>query len=52
MIKRLLSRFTMIKGERAFYDRVAGKHVYYWTDCYFNKYLAISKWGYRVKCKN
>jgi len=50
MIKNLISRFTMVKTTRVgFYDRVAGKNVYYWQDCYFETYMAASKWTYRIK---
>ena len=36
MIKNLISRWTMVKLTRTpFYDKVAGKMVYYWQDYYF-----------------
>ena len=31
------------------YDRKAGQMIYYWQDCYFQEYMAASKWSYRVK---
>lgn len=50
MIKNLISRFTMVKTTRTpFYDPIAGKMVYYWQDCYFEQYMATSKWSYRIK---
>ena len=32
-----------------FYDNVAGRMVYYWQDCYFQTFMASSKWGFRIK---
>ena len=50
MIKNIISRFTMIKTTQlAMYDIVINKNIYYWQDCYFQKYMAASKWGYRLK---
>ena len=50
MIKNLISRWTMVKTTRApFYDKVGGKMIYYWQDCYFETYMAASRWGYRIK---
>lgn len=50
MIKSIISRFTMVKITRApFYDAIAGENIYYWQDCYFEQYMAASKWSYRVK---
>jgi hypothetical protein len=50
MIKNLISRWTMVKLTRTpFYDKVAGKMVYYWQDCYFEQYMAASRWSYRIK---
>jgi hypothetical protein len=50
MIKKLISRWTMVKTTRTgFYDRVAGKMIYYWQDCYFEEYMAASPWSYRIK---
>lgn len=50
MIKNLISRFTMVKTTREpFYDPFAGGMVHYWQDCYFETYMAASRWGYRIK---
>jgi len=50
MIREFISRWTMVKTPRVgFYDRVAGKMVYYWQDCYFEQYMASSRWGFRIK---
>lgn len=50
MIKNLISRWTMVQLTRAgFYDGIAGKMVYYWQDCYFEQYMASSRWGFRIK---
>lgn len=40
----------MVKTTREdFYDSVAGQNIYYWQDCYFQTFMAASKWGYRIK---
>jgi len=40
----------MVKLARApFYDKVLGNTVYYWQDCYFEQYMASSRWGFRIK---
>lgn len=50
MIKNLISRWTMVKLTRTpFYDKVAGKMIYYWQDYYFEQYMAPSAWSYRIK---
>ena len=50
MIKNLISRWTMVKTTRTpFYDKVDEKMIYYWQDCYFQQFMAASKWGYRIK---
>lgn len=52
MIKNIISRLTMVKtSENGFWDGISKDNVYYWQDCYFNIYLACSKWGPRVKIK-
>lgn len=49
MIKNLISRWTMVKLTRTpFYDNT-GDMVYYWQDCYFQQYMASSRWGFRIK---
>jgi hypothetical protein len=50
MIKNIISRFTMVKtGRVGFCDKVSGEMVHHWQDYYFQKYMASSKWGFRVK---
>lgn len=50
MIKNLISRLTMVKTTRSpFYYKVGGDMVYYWQDCYFEQYIASSRWGFRIK---
>lgn len=50
MIKNLISRCTMVKTTRTpFMDKIAGKQIYYWQDCYFEQYMAASRWSYRIK---
>lgn len=41
----------MVKSSTAFWDYTERKAVHYWVDCYFDKYLASSRWGYRIKLK-
>ena len=52
MIKWIISRVTMVKLGKSFWDKVAQKPVYYWRDCYFDVYMASSRWGLRVKMNN
>lgn len=49
MIKWIISRLTMVKLGEAFYDKIEDKPVYYWRDYYFDRYMATSRWGFRVK---
>ena len=50
MIKNLISRFTMVKTTReGFWDSIANQKIYYWQDCYFDEYMAASRWSYRIK---
>jgi len=51
MIKKIISRVTMVKTGRSFWDNYGKQQIYYWQDYYFQKFLAPSKWGYRVKIK-
>lgn len=40
----------MVKTTRTpFMDKIAGKQIYYWQDCYFEQYMAASRWSYRIK---
>lgn len=52
MIKWIISRLTMVKLNKAFYDHIEEKPVYYWRDYYFDRYMASSRWGFRVKLNN
>jgi hypothetical protein len=50
MIKNLISRWTMVKiTKKPLYDRIENKVIYYWQDCYFETYMAASRWSYRIK---
>jgi hypothetical protein len=49
MIKKLKSRFTMNPTGESFTDIVTWDTVKYWVDCYNQKWMAVSKWGFRVK---
>lgn len=50
MIKNLISRWTMVKTTReGFWDSIANQKIYYWQDCYFEQYMAASRWSYRIK---
>ncbi len=50
MIKNFISRWTMVrKPGEGFWDSIANKKIYYWQDCYFDTYMAASKWGFRIK---
>lgn len=51
MIKKLKSRFTMKPTGAAFTDLVTWDVVHYWEDCYGEVWMAVSKWGFRVKVK-
>jgi len=49
MIKWIISRLTMIRGDSALYDNIGKLNVYYYKDYYFDTYLASSRFGMRVK---
>ncbi len=51
MIKNIISRFTMVKTGRSFWDNSGQKEIYNWRDCYFQKFAAASRWGYRMQIK-
>ena len=52
MIKELISRLTMVKTDRAStYDLISGRKLSYYQDCYFQIFLAESRWGYRMRIK-
>ena len=40
MIKEIISRLTMSRETCAFVDNVSGKEVFYYTDCYGDRWLA------------
>lgn len=42
----------MVKLGQSFWDSVEHKPVYYWRDCYFDRYMASSRWGFRVKLES
>ena len=50
MIKNIISRLTIVKTpNEGFQDSINRKKVYYWQDCYFDCYMASSRFGNRVK---
>ena len=49
MIKALKSRLTMKPTGASFMDVVTWDLVQYWEDCYGDKWMAVSKWGTRIK---
>lgn len=50
MLKEIISRLTMVKNSKnGFYDNVGKCPVYFWTDYYFDEYIASSRWGVRFK---
>ena len=49
MIKNIISRLTMIKSRKLIYDPIKKELLYYWTDCYFNEYVAKNRFGTRIK---
>jgi hypothetical protein len=52
MIKNIISRLTMVDLNMAHtYDLMSGKILSYYQDCYFQVFLAESRWGYRIRIK-
>lgn len=49
MIKRLISRLTMLKSGKTIYNPIKKELLYYWTDCYFDEYVAKNKFSKRIK---
>ena len=49
MIKNIISRLMMVKSGGSFYDFIGKEVIYYWTDCYFDRYAAKSRFGTRIK---
>ena len=49
MIKNIISRLTMVKSGKAIYDPIKKELLYYWTDCYFDEYVAKNRFGTRTK---
>jgi hypothetical protein len=49
MIKVLKSRSTMQQTGEYFVDVVTGRIVFYWIDCYGDRWMVERKWGFRVK---
>ncbi|MEQ9091807.1 MAG: hypothetical protein RIE52_11995 [Balneola sp.] len=48
VIKNLKSRITMIRQQTLFWDKINGKAVNEYIDCYGNIWMAQSKFGSRV----
>lgn len=49
MIKNIITRLTMVKSGKLIYDPIKKELLYYWTDCYFNEYVAKNRFGTRIK---
>ena len=49
MIKNIISRLRMIKSGKLIYDPIKKELLYYWTDCYFDEYVAKNRFGTRIK---
>ncbi len=50
MIKKIISRITMVKDPTTrIWDGIEQGSIYYWQDYYFDKYIASSRFGFRVK---
>ena len=49
MIKKLISRLTMLKSGKLIYDPIKKELLYYWPDCYFNEYVAKNRFSKRIK---
>ena len=49
MIKNIISRLTIVKSEKLIYDPIKKELLYYWTDCYFDEYVAKNRFGTRTK---
>ena len=49
IIKSLRSRLTMVKQYTLFIDRVNRKAVFEYKDCFGEKWMARSKFGFRTK---
>jgi hypothetical protein len=52
MIKWLKSRWSMKPTGETFTDMVSWDIVKYWEDCYGDRWMAVNKWGFRVKFEN
>ena len=51
MIKSLKSRWSMKPTGEYFIDVVGGDIVRFWMDVYGDEWMAVNKWGFRVKCE-
>ena len=49
IIRNLLSRLTMVESGKAIYDPIKKELLYYWTDCYFDEYVAKNRFRKRIK---
>jgi hypothetical protein len=50
VIRNFKSRWSMKPTGDSFRDTVNGDLVRFWKDCYGDEWMAVSKWGFRVKC--
>ena len=51
MINWVKSRWSMKPNGISFYDSINRDVVRHWVDCYGSEWMAVSKWGFRVKTK-
>ena len=50
VVRYLISRFTMTNtGRCLFVDKVNGREVWLYTDCFNKEYMAQSKWEMRCE---
>ena len=48
VINNLKSRLTMVRQQTLFYDKVNGKAVNEYVDCFGKKWMAQSRFGMRI----
>ena len=48
-MENIISKLTMVKSEKLIYDPIKKELLYYWTDCYFDEYVAKNRFSKRIK---
>lgn len=51
LIKNVKSRWSMKSTGKTFLDEIDWKQIHHWIDCYGDEWIAVSKLGFRIKCK-